>query len=395
MKYLIIIGDGMADNPIPALDNRTALQAAHIPTMDRLAQQGRLGLVKTVPDSLPPGSDTAILSIFGCDPEKYFTGRSPLEAAGAGVPLNDGDVSYRCNIVTLGAADNFEDRLMLSHSGNSVEGELADELLARLYADPTFAELCRQQRLTIHPTRSFRHIATQAGASLDDFKAYPPHDYPGKPIKNILPQGNTTALGLAALMRRAAELLCERETANGIWFWAEGRACALPDFNKRFNKTGFVVSAVPLVQGIGRLCGLKPHIVPTATAELDTDYEGKADAILYGLRNTDFAVLHMEAPDECTHNGDLEGKIEAIQRLDSRCIERVVQGLNALDDYKLLILSDHKTLISTRGHDRDPVPYILYDSRDTTNCGLDYNEQNAAKGDYIENGYTLIERLLK
>ncbi|GHV16394.1 putative 2,3-bisphosphoglycerate-independent phosphoglycerate mutase [Clostridia bacterium] len=394
MKYVVVIGDGMADNRVEQL-GCTPLEKADIPTMDWLASRGELGSVRTVPRGLPPGSDTAILSIFGCDPNVCYTGRSPLEAAGAGVKLNAGDVSYRCNIVTLGGEGAFETKSMLSHSGNSVEGETADELLRTLMSDAEFAALCREQRLVIHPTHSFRQIATQGGANLDGFKAFPPHDHPGEVIGDLLPRGNATAEGLARLMKRANELLGGRETANGVWFWAEGRASLLPSFTERFNKTGFVVSAVPLVCGIGRLRGLEPVSVEGATAELDTNYEGKADAVLEGLQSgADFAVVHVEAPDECTHNGDLAGKIEAIERLDRRCIARLKQGLDAIDDYRLLILSDHKTLTATRGHDGEPVPFILYDSRGTDGSGLSYSEANAEKGNYIDEGYRLIERLI-
>ncbi|GHU96493.1 putative 2,3-bisphosphoglycerate-independent phosphoglycerate mutase [Clostridia bacterium] len=396
MKYVIVIGDGMADNPVEALGGRTPLEAASCVMMDHLAASGELGSVKTVPQGLPPGSDTAILSIFGCDPNACFTGRSPLEAAGAGVKLNGGDVSYRCNIVTLGGGGAFERKTMESHSGNAVDGVTADKLLAQLLGDERFAALCAEQNLIIHPTRSFRHIATQGGASLDGFKAFPPHDHPGEAIGDLLPRGNKTAEGLAALMKRANEILGERETANGVWFWAEGRAVALPSFREQFGKAGFVVSAVPLVWGIGRLRGLEPVAVSGATADIDTNYEGKADAVLEGLQSgADFALLHVEAPDECTHNGDLPGKIDAIERLDSRCITRLKQGLDAIDDYRLLILSDHKTLTATRGHDGEPVPYILYDSRGTSaGSGLDYNERNAGKGGYIGEGHKLIERLI-
>lgn len=409
MKYVIVIGDGMADNPVEALGGKTPLEYAKKPVIDSLSASGELGHVLTVPRGIAPGSDTAILSIFGYDPREYFSGRSPFEAASSGIALDDGDISYRCNMVALEDCDkDFRDKKILSHSGGSIEGDKSIELLGALLADSVFAGMLAKNRMKINPIPSFRHIAVQKGADIAGLVAIPPHDHLGEVIGGLLPSGIPLADELIALMRRANEVLDKHPVneerraqgklpANGIWFWAEGKAVAIPSFVKKYGKSGFVVSGVPLAMGIGALAGLRFVIVPGATGELDTDFEGKTDAIINGLLDgADFAVLHIEAPDECTHNGDLDGKILAIEWLDSRSVSRLVEGLKkAGEDFRMLIISDHKTLTSTRGHDGDPVPYILYDSRKASGSGLAYTEANAAKGPYIGEGHKLIEKLFE
>ena len=373
MKYIIVIGDGMADNPVPALAGKTPLEAAAKPVMDGLAQRGALGTVRTVPKGLAPGSDTAILSIFGYDPRRYYTGRSPLEAAGVGVLLEEGEVSYRCNMVALSDEEPaYDDKRILSHSGGSVEGETAVELMEYLLADAEFAALCGQNHMRFQVCPSFRHIAVQTGVDVAGLVCIPPHDHLGQPAGPLLPKGGAAAAGLAAIMRLSHKLLNNHPAnqrrraeghlpANSLWFWAQGTGIALPNFAAAHRVRGFAVSAVPLVQGIARLAGLAVVEVPGATGELDTNFEGKADAVVQGLaKGYDFALLHVEAPDECTHNGDLPGKVQAIEWLDSRTLSRLIKGLeDSGEDFRLLLLSDHKTLTATRGHDGDPVPYTI------------------------------------
>ena len=409
MKYVIVIGDGMADNPVAELGGKTPLEYAAIPAMDMLARKGELGLARTIPEGVQPGSDTAILSIFGYDPRQYYSGRSPFEAAGSGVKLEDGDVSYRCNMVAFeDGGMPFRQKRILSHSGGSVDGESAIALLDFLQADEGFRMCAEKNRISFYPNPSFRHIAVQKGADIDGLTATPPHDHLGEAVGGLLPRGAKAAPGLTEMMEIAHSLLDRHPInearraegklpANGIWFWAEGRAINLPGFQEKWDKKGFVMSAVPLVWGIGALAGLRYMTVPGATGELDTDYEGKTDGVLAGLAGgADFAVLHIEAPDECTHNGDTKGKIQAIEWLDSRCVARLFEGLGKLgEDFRLLILSDHKTLTSTRGHDGEPVPYILYDSRLKSGCNLAFSEANAQKGPFIEEGHKLIERLFE
>lgn len=414
MKYIIVIGDGMADNPVPELGGITPLEKSNIPVMDRLAAAGITGTAKTVPDGMTPGSDTAILSIFGYNPQKYFTGRSPLEAAGCGVVVEPGETSYRCNMVAL-SDDNlpYKEKKVLSHSGGSVEGEDALELMAALMAVPEFTALAEKYNITFHPSPGFRHIAVQKNVPEEELKIFhatPPHDHLGEVIAPLLPTGGKLAAQLNEVMEMAHGILNDHPVnqrrraegklpANGLWFWAEGAAIVLPKFKDLHGKSGFVVSAVPLIHGIGTLAGLDCKFVEGATGELDTNYEGKADAILAGLaEGYEFAVGHIEAPDECTHNGDLTGKISAIENLDKRFLSPLVDGLDKSgEDYRLLILSDHYTLTSTRGHDGTPVPYILYDSRGTGPASITaaaYSEKECAKGPYTEDGTMLVSNLL-
>lgn len=411
MKYLIVIGDGMADDAVEALGGKTPLEAAQKPMMDRLAGEGELGTVRTVPKGLPPGSDTAILSIFGYDPRHFFTGRSPLEAAAVGIDLAAGDVSYRCNLVALSdEAVPYEEKTILSHSGGSVEGEEALALMEHLLADAGFAACAKKNDMVIHPAPMFRHVAVQTGVAIDGLVTTPPHDHLGEAAGPLLPRGAAVAEGLREMMAIAHRLLDNHPVnrarraegklpVNGIWFWAEGRAMSLPPFYNAHKKRGLVVSAVPLVQGIAGLAGLDCAKVPGATGELDTNYEGKADAVLRGLlqEGYDFALLHVEAPDECTHNGDTPGKLEAIRRLDGRCLARLWSGLDASGQpFRLEIISDHKTLTATRGHNGDPVPYLIWDSRAANSQnGLRYTEADAEKGPFIEEGHSLISRLLE
>lgn len=408
MKYILIIGDGMADNPVPELNGKTPLEAASKPFIDALAAKGEVGSVRNVPEGLPPGSDTAILSIFGCDPNIYFKGRAPLEAAASGITLSDGDVAYRCNMVTLEDGDMpFEEKRILSHSAGSIDGDVSDAIITALFEHPDFAPLAEKAGMKINLGHSFRHIAQQSGACIDGIKLIPPHDHLGEKIGAILPSGCKNAEVLLELMRRANEILsesplCEKQQsegkmpANGIWFWAEGTAVALPDFKERYGFDGAVISAVPLCHGIASLVGLEMICPDGATGEIDTDYESKTAAALRVLDSHDFVAVHVEAPDECTHNGDLDGKLLGIQWLDTRMIHPLCTEMDRRGwDYRILFLSDHKTLTSTRGHDGDPVPYMLYDSRVSSGCGLPYTEKSGEAGPSVNSGVALMSMLFE
>jgi 2,3-bisphosphoglycerate-independent phosphoglycerate mutase len=409
MKYILIIGDGMADDPVPELNGKTPLQYANIPTMDRLASIGVLGNVITVPEGMAAGSDTAILSIFGCDPRESYGGRAPLEAAATGIKLSPGDIAYRCNMIT------FEEQKILSHSAGAIEGDVSDTLIRELFETPVFKEAATKAGIKIYPATSFRHIAVQSATYKNgnttqaklDFTLTPPHDHLGEPLGQHLPRGGENAAVLENLMRLAFEILdnhpinTKRKAegklpANGIWFWAEGTAIALPSFADKYGKTGCVISAVPLCQGIGVLMGLEKILVEGATGELHTNYEGKVDAAFEALKTRDFVTVHVEAPDECTHNGDIKGKVQAIEWIDSRVIEPLTKRLNENGtDYRMLIMADHRTLTATRGHDGGAVPYILYDSRIDRKTGLSFNETDAAKGEFIKDGTKLMELLFE
>ena len=403
MKYVLVIGDGMADEPVSALGGKTPLQFAVKPVMDSLASAGELGSVLTIPEGMPAGSDTAILSIFGCDPREYYAGRAPLEAAAAGITLSPGDVGYRCNMVAFEDGDiPFEDRKILSHSAGSIEGEQSDALILELFETPVFKEAAKKAGMTVYPGSSFRHLAIQKAPDIKGITLTPPHDHLGEVIGPLLPHGCENAAVLDGLMRIAHEVLNKHPVnmkrreegklpANGIWFWAEGTAIELPNFTNKYGKTGAVISAVPLCQGIAVLVGLDRIFVEGATGNLHTNYEGKAAAVLAALKSRDFAAVHIEAPDECTHDGDLKGKLQAIEWIDSRIVAPLVERLRESgEDFRLLIISDHKTLTATRGHEGSPVPFIIYDSRFDRKTGLSYCEQDGLQGRYVAAGKELM-----
>ena len=377
MKYVLIIADGIADVPNDALQGRTPLGALTLPHIDALAG-AHMGRVRTVPEGLPPGSDTAILSIFGYDPRVCYTGRSPLEAAGSGVALAPGEVSFRVNLTALDG-DSFDASRILSHNGGGVEGDEVAALLAALRADPGFVQAARALGMTLHESRTFRHVGVVDAAHAAPDGQYlltEPHNVLGEAIAAHLPRGEA-ARQITAYMRasyaalrghpinraRAARGLLP---ANCLWPWGAGRAVALDDFTAKYGKRAAVISAVPLVWGIAALAGLPAPRVPGATGDLDTNYAGKVDAALSALRGqADLVILHVEAPDECAHAGDVEGKCEALRRMDDRVVRPLLAALPALDPaHRILLLSDHYTLLTTRKHDGTPVPYCLYDSRD-------------------------------
>ena len=408
MKYILVIGDGMADDPVPELGGKTPLEYAKKPFIDDLAAKGEVGSVLNVPAGLPAGSDTAIMSIFGCDPDLYYTGRAPLEAAATGIKLNAGDVAYRCNMVTYEQGDMpFEEKRILSHSAGSIDGAVSDKIVTELFNDPEFAELAEDAGMSINLGHSFRHIAVQSQADITGIRLIPPHDHLGEKIGPLLPSGCENAAVLRRLMVKANELLEKsalnkkliaegKMPANGIWFWAEGTAVALPDFVEKNGYRGAVVSAVPLCHGIAALVGLDVVCPEGATGELDTDYENKTQAVLDILEANDFAAVHVEAPDECTHNGDLRGKIQAIEWLDTRMLSPLAKAMDARGwDYRILFLSDHKTLTATRGHEGGYVPYMLYDSRNISGCGLPYTETSGLKGPQVNSGVSLMSILFE
>lgn len=363
MKYVLIIGDGMADNPVPELGNRTPLQVAKKDAIDQLARKGIVGSVVNCPEGLPPGSDTAILSIFGNDPWKCYTGRAPLEAAATGIQLKPGDVGYRCNMVALEEGDQpFAEKKILSHSGGSIDGEESIALVNDLFADPDFQKLAKEAGMIVHPAPSFRHIAVQSKVGHHRYQTDPGlMTIWARSSAPFCPPGCANAAVLSKLMEVSYQVLdnhpinqarraAGKLPANGVWFWAEGTGVALDSFVEKYQKSGSVISAVPLCQGIARLGGLKVTEVEGATGELETNYEGKVQAALKDLAGgCDFTAVHLEAPDECTHNGDTPGKLQAIEWLSSRIVAPLVAGMDQAGyDYRILILSDHKTLTSTR-----------------------------------------------
>jgi len=409
MKHILVIGDGMADNPVPELNGKTPLEAAEKPFIDALCKKSVLGSVLTVPRQLPPGSDTAILSIFGCDPTIYFTGRSPLEAAGCGITVLPGSASYRCNMICMEDGDKpFAEKKILSHNAGSIDGESSIAIINALCREPEFKAAMDQIGMSIAPTPSFRHMAIQQGGDIRGLVAKPPHDILGQVVGPYAFYGNENAGKLWHLMELANKLLenhplnqqrrnVGKKPANGIWFWAEGTSVKLPDFAEANGAGGSVISAVPLVHGIGVLTGLKMIEVEGATGEVDTNYAGKLQAAKDALvEGDDFVCIHLEAPDESTHNGSLLDKLLAIHQLDSLIVEPLVRWMEEQAiDHRILLLSDHKTLMSTRTHDGDPVPYMIYDSTVSTGSGLTYTEANGEMGPYLERGTDLMKVLFQ
>ena len=408
MKYLLVIGDGMADDPIPELGEKTPLQYANIPTMDMLASAGTLGSAMTVPEGMQAGSDTAILSIYGYDPRKYFSGRAPLEAASKDVKLAPGDIAYRCNMITVEDSDiPFDDKKILSHSSGAISGEESDALVSDLFNTPEFKKAAEKIKVRIYLGSSFRHILVQKKPNEEGLMLIPPHDHLDEPLGQHLPHGCGNAAALENLIRLSHKILdnhpinvkrraCGKLPANCIWFWAEGTAVDLPDFTEKYRKTGSVISAVPLCQGIGKLIGLEKVYVEGATGELYTNYEGKVDAAIEALETCDFATIHVEAPDECTHNGDLKGKIQAIEWIDSRILAPLLKKLKDNGTiFRLLLMSDHRTLISTRGHDSGTVPYVLYDSKEDRKTGKSFNEKEAENGEFLKDATQLMSLLFE
>lgn len=399
MKYIILLGDGMADEPLEELDGKTPLQAANTPYMDKLAQQGITGLAATVPSEFHPGSDVANLSVFGYDPAACYTGRSPLEAASMGVELGPDDVAFRLNLVTLGLAG--DEMYMQDFSAGHITTAEARELIECLQ------EELGDDEFQFYPGVSYRHLMVWRGGR-DDFNVLPPHDLTGKTIRDQMPRSEK-AMPLIHIIN-AAQLLFKRHPvnlrreaegkhpANSIWLWGQGRRPQMPTLQDKFNLNGAVISAVDLIKGIGIYAGLDVINVPGATGYLDTNYSGKAVAALEVLKTRDFVYLHVEAPDEAAHAGSLTDKIEAIERFDKDVVGTVMNGIDSLGDYRVLLLPDHPTPVAKMTHTKDPVPFVLSSSGSefaSKNAAAEYSESAAqASGVVVDPGYQLMEILV-
>ncbi len=399
MKYIVILGDGMADEPIEALGGKTPLEYAETPVMDRLAPVSELGLAATIPEGMKPGSDTANLAVLGYDPKRYYTGRSPLEALSIGVDMKDDDIAMRCNLVTLSEGESvYEDRIILDHSSDEISTEDAAVLLDAV------KDAFQTEEYRFYTGTSYRHLLIWAGGEVMELT--PPHDIltrrigaylPSDPVLQNMMQKSFDILNHHPLNEeRAAE---GKKKANSIWFWGAGTRPSLSSFYEKTGKTGVMISAVDLLKGIAVGAGMKNIMVPGANGGLRTNYEGKARAAVKALLEggADFAYIHVEAPDEMGHQGSAERKAEAIRYLDQRLIRIVADEMDASGEaYRLLILPDHPTPVRCRTHVSDPVPYLLYDSRKQEKSGYLYSEKNAkATGIFIRDGYRLIDRLLE
>jgi 2,3-bisphosphoglycerate-independent phosphoglycerate mutase len=402
MKYVIIVGDGMADYPVKSLGGKTPLMVAKTPHMDFMAGQGEIGLVRTVPEGFNPGSEIANLSIFGYDPIHYYTGRGPLEAASLGVKLSDHDIAFRCNLVTL--RFQGDQIVMEDFSAGHIKDEEAREVILDLNKEMGTKEI------QFFSGVSYRHLMVlKNGAAkflnLENLKLTPPHDIIGKEITAFLPQRYDPILDLMTksqrflknhpvnIARKGKGLL----PANSIWLWGQGRSPRMISLKERFGINGFVISAVHLIKGIGILAGLEVLEVPGITGYFDTNYDGKAQYALKGLRERDFVYVHVEAPDEAGHMGDLQLKIEAIEAFDEKIVGAILKGMKDFKRFKVLVLPDHPTPLSVRTHTADPVPYVIYSNEegDKTGQGKTFDEVSAGlSGLTIERGVKLIERFL-
>jgi len=377
MKLIVLLGDGMADLPLEVLGGRTPLQAAEKPNMDRLARQGRSGLARTVPEGFAPGSDVANLSVLGYDPAECYTGRAPLEAAAMNVHLGPDDIAFRCNFVTI------DNGLMKDYSAGHISTEEGQELIEAL------APLMPRQRL--YPGVSYRNLLVlQAGARAE---CTPPHDISGQPVEEHLPRGQDSEL-LVALMEAARPVLerhqvnrrriaAGKRPANAIWLWGQGPAPAMPSFAEKYGLSGAMISAVDLLKGIGRYAGLKVIDVPGATGNIDTNYQGKVDAALEALKSRDFVYLHIEAPDEAGHEGEIDLKVRAIELFDEKVVGPVLQALEKSgEDWRVLLMPDHATPISIKTHSSDPVPFTIAGSGIEPDEVERFDELAAQRGEY-------------
>lgn len=399
MKYIVMLGDGMADYPVEALGGKTPLEVAKKPNIDRLARGGRLGMVKTVPDGLKPGSDVANLSAMGYDPLKCYTGRSPLEAVSIGIQMDDTDVAFRCNLVTLSDDAEYAEKTMVDYSSGEITTAEAAELIRAV--DEAF----RTDEILFYPGISYRHcmIWHQGPVGLN---LTPPHDISDRKITEYLPQNPV----ILDLMKRSYEILKDHpinqdriarglNPANSIWLWGEGTRPGVTGFEAAYGVKASVISAVDLIKGIGLCAGMKVIEVEGATGNIDTNFKGKGEAALKTLLDgQDLVYIHVEAPDECGHHGDLEGKIQAIERIDQDIVGPLLKGLEeAGEDYSILVMPDHPTPIAIKTHISDPIPYLLYCSTDVTDSGIDTYTEKTGKstGVYVEPGYLLMQQLLK
>ena len=398
MKYVIVLGDGMADEPIEALGGRTPLEYAETPAMDKLAENAEIGLAHTIPEGMKPGSDTANLSVLGYDPKQYYTGRSPLEALSIGVDMKPDDIALRTNLITVSDGDEpYEEKTILDHSSSEISTEDAAVLLDALRKE------LEQDGYHFYVGTSYRHLLIWEKGSVVELT--PPHDVLGQKVGAHLPADPV----LREMQKRSYEILSGHplnqkrkeqglNPANSCWFWGAGTRPALSSFEEKNQKTGAMISAVDLLKGIAVGAGMKNIEVEGANGQLHTNYEGKARAAADALLKDgyDFVYVHVEAPDEMGHQGSVERKVQAIEYLDQRLIAKLKAELDASgEDYRMMILPDHPTPIRVRTHTSDPVPYLLYDSRKDLEGGVGVYNEKAAKAGGIEvaYGYELIDKL--
>lgn len=402
MKYVVVLCDGMADYPVPALQGKTPMMCANKPNIDSLAQKAEVGLVRTVAKGLKPGSDVANMSVLGFDPKKYYTGRSPLEAASIGVDLKDTDVTLRTNLVTLSSEPNYADKTMVDYCAGDISTAEAAEIMKDVEAH------FGNEKFKFYAGVSYRHCLVWANGTTDLGDMTPPHDISGRVVGDYLSKAEN-AKELIKMMEESYAFLTEhpvnkkrvaegKRPANSIWLWGEGKKPMLPSFYETYGKKGAVVSAVDLLKGIAKCADMEAPAVEGATGYIDTNFEGKARAAVDALKNgCDFAYIHLEAPDECGHRNEPENKVKAIEMIDSRVLPIVLDGLREIgDDYKIMILPDHPTPIVTQTHASDPVPYLIYHKANEKQGVESINEESAKNtGVFLENGPDIMRKFLE
>ena len=401
MKYFVMLCDGMADEPVEALGGVTPMEMAEKPCMNNLAAKGEVGMVKTVAEGLKPGSDVANLSVLGYEPAKYYSGRSPLEAASIGIDLKDTDVTLRCNLVTLSDEEDYENKTILDYCADDISTEDAKVLVEYIQ------ENLGNEIFKFYPGVSYRHCLVWSNGNPNPGELTPPHDITGRVITEYIPKGEYTT-ELYELMKKSYELLKNhplnlkriengKRPANSIWLWGEGTKPLLDDFSDKFGKKGSMISAVDLLKGIAICAGMNSVDVDGATGYIDTDFDGKCKAAIEEFKNgADFVYVHVEAPDECGHRGETKNKVKSIELIDKHILGPVTEFLRGYDDFAVLVCPDHPTPLSIRTHSSNPVPYLIYNSKNEIDSKVEnFCEKEAEKtGNFIEKGFTMMNYFL-
>ncbi len=392
-KYAIIIPDGAADEPLKQLGNKTVLEVAETPNMDRISSQGRQGLVRTIPEGMEPGSDIAQMCLLGYDPRRYYTGRAPIEAVARDIKLSMEDWVFRCNLVTIA------DGKMADHSAGHISTEEANKLIKEL------DEQLGNEQTRFYTGVSYRHLLVFKGLDFD-VHTYPPHDHIGKAIDRILPRGKGADL-LIDLMARSQQLFADHDInrvrrdlgenqVSSIWLWGQGRKTKMEHFEKRFGLKGAAITAVDLVRGLAKLIGFDLIDVPGATGFVDTNYQGKASAAIEALEKYDIVFVHIEAPDEASHTGSIELKKKAIEQIDKYIVGPVFEALQKYESWRILVMPDHPTPVSNMAHSPEPVPFAIAGDNISGILRANFSEASAAKSGFrVENGFELMEYFLK
>jgi len=392
-KYAIIVPDGAADEPLEEFGNKTVLEAAETPNMDKISTQGRQGLVRTIPEDMEPGSDIAQMSLLGYDPRTFYTGRAPIEAVARNIKLSKDDWVFRCNLVTIA------DGKMADHSAGHISTEEAKSLIIELN------EQLGNEKFQLYPGVSYRHLLVFKGLDFD-VQTYPPHDCIGRKIEKILPRGKGAEI-LIDLMARSQQLFINHDInrvrkdlgenqVSSIWLWGQGKKTLMESFQKRFGLKGATITAVDLARGLSKLIGFDPIEVPGATGFVDTNYEGKASAAIEALDKYDLVFVHIEAPDEASHKGSAELKKKAVEQIDKYIVGPVLEAMQNYESWRILVMPDHPTPVSSKAHSSEPVPFAMAGDNISGILHTTFSEANAAESGFkIDNGFEIMEYFLK